>query len=90
MWLGDGGAVTGWAACRLHGANFFDGLLTDGFTKLPVPLCVGPLGVLRAKAGVTVSRERLQAREATTLFGIPCTEVRRALVRCDADGPERA
>ncbi|QWZ08552.1 hypothetical protein KRR39_01370 [Nocardioides panacis] len=31
--LPPGGAVTGWAACRLHGAAFFDGLHTDGRTQ---------------------------------------------------------
>ena len=42
------GAVTGWAACRLHGAAFFDGLAPDGVTPLPVPLAVGPGGCIRA------------------------------------------
>src|SRR5680860_1344577 len=29
MLLGSDGAVTGWAACRQHGANFFDGRQGD-------------------------------------------------------------
>jgi hypothetical protein len=36
MRLPDGGAVTGWAACRLLGASFFDGLEQDGGTRSPV------------------------------------------------------
>lgn len=42
--LGSRGAVTGWAACRLWGAAFFDGLARDGATWLRVPLNVGPQG----------------------------------------------
>ena len=47
MRLPAGGAVTGWAACRLHGRNFFDGMEPDGRTPIPVPLNVGPHGNLR-------------------------------------------
>jgi hypothetical protein len=36
-----GGAVTGWAALRLAGAAYFDGLAGDGRTRKPVPLAVG-------------------------------------------------
>lgn len=42
--LPEGGAVTGWAACRLHRAAFFDGLGRDGVTPKPVPLALGPTG----------------------------------------------
>lgn len=45
--------VTGWAACRLNGAQFFDGLERDGRTQLGVPVCVGPRGQL-ASAGLRV------------------------------------
>ena len=45
--------VTGWAACRLSGANFFDGLDRDGCTRLTVPVSVGPRGQL-ASAGLRV------------------------------------
>src|SRR5690349_24568633 len=38
------GAVTGWAACRLLRANFFDGLAPDGSTPVPVPLALGRRG----------------------------------------------
>ena len=37
MRLVSGGAVTGWAACRMHGAAFFDGLRDGGRTRVPVP-----------------------------------------------------
>ncbi len=45
--------ITGWAACRLSGANFFDGLDRDGRTQLGVPVCVGPRGQL-ARAGLRI------------------------------------
>ena len=35
------GAVTGWAALRLLGGGYFDGLERDGRTRLPVPLTCG-------------------------------------------------
>lgn len=74
-----GGAVTGWAALRLHRAGFFDGLAVDGSTELPVPLAVGPRGKLRGDHKVALSREPLGADEIVVLHGIPCTRVRRAV-----------
>lgn len=74
-----GGAVTGWAALRLHRAGFFDGLAVDGSTQLPVPLAVGPRGKLRGDHKVALSREPLGADEIVVLHGIPCTRVRRAV-----------
>lgn len=46
--------ITGWAACRLSGANFFDGLARDGRTELGVPVCVGPRGQL-ARSGLRLA-----------------------------------
>src|SRR4051812_44820265 len=72
------GAVTGWAALRLHGARYFDGLATDGHTGLPIPLVVPPGTRLRARSGVTVHRERLEPAERILRQGIPCTTPDRA------------
>ncbi len=77
--LAGGGAVTGWAACRLHGAAFFDGLEPDGRTRIPVPLCVGPRNQLAESAACTVSREQLTDHEIVVRHGIPCTRPQRAL-----------
>lgn len=74
-----GGAVTGWAACRLHGAGFFDGLDRDGRTMLPVPLAIGPSGGTRASAGVRLSRDRLDAGEVGERHGVPCVRAERAV-----------
>lgn len=48
------GRITGWAACRLHEANFFDGLGRDGRSRLPVPVCVGSRGRIRHRIGLQV------------------------------------
>lgn len=44
--------ITGWAACRLNGANFFDGLERDGRTQLPVPVNVGPRGQITTRCRI--------------------------------------
>lgn len=76
--LPSGGAVTGWAALRLAGANFFDGMAPDGVTPLPVQLAVGSRKI-RADPAVVVSREPLAEAEVVVRHGVPCTRVTRAL-----------
>ena len=78
--LHPGGAVTGWAAARLHGAAYFDGLGRDGRTRLPVPLAVPPTSGLRALPGSVVTRDRLDEQEVTTVAGIPVTTPVRAVL----------
>lgn len=79
MRLPAGGAVTGWAACRLLGGNFFDGLMSDGFTMIPGPLAIGLWGQLAQTREASVSRDRLKQGETTRRAGIPCTIALRAL-----------
>lgn len=74
-----GGAVTGWAACRLAGATFFDGLAADGRTRSPVPLAVGPRARIRGDDRVTLSRDRLAAEEVVLRHGVPCARALRSL-----------
>lgn len=64
------GAVTGWAACRIHGAAFFDGLADDGRTRLPVPLAVGPSGRLRGGGEATGVHHVLLPPDRACLHGI--------------------
>lgn len=64
------GAVTGWAACRLHGGNFFDGLEPDGRTLMPVPVAVGRKGNVRKSTGIMVSRDRLDQVEVVIRQGV--------------------
>lgn len=72
------GAVTGWAAARLRGAGYFDGVAPNGREHIPVPLAVGA-GKIRGGSAVTISREPLSATEVSVVTGIPCTVAVRAL-----------
>ena len=73
-----GGAVTGWAGCRLWGARFFDGLLPDGVTPLPVPIVTGGPAV-RGDERIVVLRDRIRPEEIVVRHGIPCARELRAL-----------
>jgi len=79
MRLPAGGAVTGWASCRLDGANLLDGLGADRWTRIPVPLAIGPGHSIRGGEDVSISRERLDASEVVVRHGVACTRARRAL-----------
>jgi hypothetical protein len=76
--LPPGGAVTGWAAGRLLGAGYLDGLMPDGRTRLPVPLAIGARARLRPGPGVRLLRNDLPRAEVTTALGVPCTTPERA------------
>lgn len=74
-----GAAVTGWAACLLVGAAWFDGLDRDGRTPVPVPVAVGPRGGVRRHSGIRVSFERLPEWEVWTRYGVRATRPERAV-----------
>ena len=80
MLLPDVGAVSGWAALRLHGAAFCDGLAEDGRTRLPVPLVVPPGSDLRERRGVVRHRAFLDSAEIEIRAGIPVARAARALL----------
>jgi hypothetical protein len=82
------GAVTGWAACLLHGAGLLDGLRPDGRTRQPVPLAVGPRARIAADAWVTLSRDCLDDSERTVRRGIPCVTVGRAVFDAMRTAPD--
>jgi hypothetical protein len=82
MRLAAGGAVTGWASCRLHGAAFFDGLAHGGRTELPVPLSCGPLHLIRRLGGDELRRDILLDEEIELVQGVPCTVDDRATFDC--------
>lgn len=73
-----GGAVTGWAACRLHRAGLLDGLEPDGRTQIPVALALPPECRLRKDERVVLLREPMAASDLTRRYGIPCTVIERA------------
>ena len=72
------GAVTGWAAARLLGAGYLDGLKPDGVTRLPVPLALGARARLRRSPGVQLLRNALPEDEVVTVLGVRCTVPERA------------
>lgn len=70
--------VTGWAALRLHGGNFFDGLARDGQTRRRVQIAANGER-LTSTAGTRVVRDRIPVDEVVVLHGIRCTRPERAL-----------
>lgn len=76
--LPPGGAVTGWAACRVHGAAFFDGLARDGRTRLPVPLAVGPAGRVRTGPEARTVHHVLLDEDRVVRHGVPVVVAGRA------------
>ena len=75
---GDHAVVTGWAALRLLGGGFFDGLARDGSTRLPVPIAAGG-GRIRPRAGVLLSYDDVPPDEILVVHGIRCAVAERAL-----------
>ena len=72
------GAVTGWAALRLWGGGYFDGLDRDGRTPLPVQLAGGH-DRLTSGEGVTVSRAQVDQRDVVVRCGVRCLRPEAAL-----------
>jgi hypothetical protein len=80
--LPDGGAVTGWAALRLHGAAYFDGRLhlpRTGWSERPVLLSAGRREGRRAADGVLFTYEPLPPEQVVVLGGVRATRADRAL-----------
>jgi hypothetical protein len=79
--LPSGGAVGGWAAARVLGAQGLDGCGLWGGRYEPVLLCLGR-GQIRHRPGVTISREALPASDVGVVAGIRVTSA----VRTTFDG----
>ncbi|GAB3198451.1 hypothetical protein GCM10027062_12650 [Nocardioides hungaricus] len=73
-----GGVVTGWAALRLRGGGFFDGLARDGSTRLPVPIAACDSRT-RGDSGIAVIEDRIPPDDITVVHGIRCATAARAL-----------
>jgi Protein of unknown function (DUF559) len=86
MRLPPGGAVTGWAGCRLHGAQFFDGIGPDGRTLQPVTLAVDKSGKNRSDGRAQVFYDAIAPGERTLRHGVPTLSA----VRCVADAIRHA
>lgn len=78
--LPPGGVITGWAALRLGGAAWFEGLGPDGRTPLPVPVLLPHSSRIRGP-GVIVERTRGAMPPAVVRHGIPCAPGDVALLR---------
>ena len=74
----DRGAVTGWAALRLLGGGYFDGLARDGFTRLPVPVAANGDRV-RSGPGLDVRRVVVDEADVVIRYGVRCATPERAL-----------
>ncbi|MCW2762055.1 MAG: hypothetical protein JWR85_2256 [Marmoricola sp.] len=70
--------LPGWAAGRLLGANFFDGLERDGVTRLPVPLNFGAHGNGRGDEQVRICFHGLETADQAPRYGIPAVTPARA------------
>lgn len=79
--LPPGGAVTGWAGCRLHRVNLLDGLEEDGRTRRPVPLLVGSGGRIRGDDAVRLVYSAIPAWEVHQIQDVPVA----CLARCAFD-----
>jgi hypothetical protein len=74
-----GGMVTGWAALRLAGSMWFDGVGADGRTPLPVPVLLPHASRIRGP-GVLVERTRGALPGQVERHGIPCVPSEVALL----------
>ncbi len=77
-----GGAVTGWAALRVHGAAYFDGMLRTrqaGWVERPVLLAAGRTEGRRAADGVRFTSEPLPADQVVMMQGLRVTAPERAM-----------
>lgn len=76
-----GGAITGWAALRLLGADDLDGRTgAGGRAPVPVTVSVGRPGVIRPRAGVRLDRTPLPDSDVVEIGGIPVTTPVRSCV----------
>ena len=73
------GMITGWAALRLAGATYFDGLARDGRTPLPVPVLLPHASRIRG-SGVLVERTRRRLPDALSRHGMRCAPSEVALL----------
>jgi hypothetical protein len=72
------GAITGWAALRLLGGGYFDGLARDGRTRLPVQVAANG-DRIRSSEDVDVRRVRVEESEVVIRYGVRCAAPERAL-----------
>jgi len=72
------GAITGWAALRLLGGGYFDGLAPDGRTPLPVPIAANG-DRLTSGPHADVRRVAIDQADVVIRYGVRCAGPERAL-----------
>jgi hypothetical protein len=70
--------ITGWAALRLLGGGYFDGLASDGRTRLPVPVAANG-SRMRPRPGVLLMEIRVPADEIVVVHGMRVAVAERGL-----------
>jgi hypothetical protein len=72
------GVVTGWAALRLHGAGYLDGLGRDGRTRLRVQVAANG-DRIRPSEAVDVRRVGVDEEDVVMRYGVRCASPERGL-----------
>lgn len=72
------GALTGWAAAYVHGADYLDGLDPLTLQPLPVPVGLNTTSGRHNLAGITYHRDVLGGAEVDTVHGLRVPSVLRA------------
>jgi hypothetical protein len=80
------GVITGWAALRLLGGGYFDGLGADGHSQLAIQIAANG-DRLRSSPGVDVRRVRLPDEDVVIRYGVRCATPERAVVDAIRWGP---
>ncbi len=73
------GGVTGWAALRWFGANWFDGRCRYGRTERDVILATGQCDI-RPQPGIQISAEGMGPRDLSTVSGLRVTSAPRSVL----------
>jgi hypothetical protein len=77
--IGSNGGITGWAALRWRGANYFDGRAQGGRVERPVPLLRMGGGNFPQEHAAAWGRSQLAPTERELVHGVWCATVQRAL-----------
>lgn len=83
--MSPGGAVTGWAALRLHGATFFDGRGPDGSLA---PVDVVTPHYRAPVPGIAWRQDRLEPGDVVIRAGVPVTRPERAVLDAMRRAPD--
>ncbi len=75
----EGAVITGWAALRLAGGRYFDGLAPDGLTELPVPIALPRTARMRHPGELALIRSAVTKADRLELHDVHCAPLDRAV-----------